>query len=439
MKLLLFTSLFLLMANLSNAQWVEQGCNSDDPGGFVNSVSIPENGTIWLGLERAGWNVPQCKAAVSSDDGATWTYSIIDSVPNYFGLKVKGISADTAFASTIKFPLEDSSRIYRTVNGGQSWDLIPTAFSGEYEACIDFHFFDANEGVAFGAPILGPMTIYRTMDGGSTWTKVQPQNLPVPMNQEGMFIFSGNGSYGVSGDNIWFGTTRGRIYKSTDRGQNWDAYTIDSQITIHSVAFKDDNNGVAVSAASALAQSYISGRAFTTSDGGVTWTQSSNVQNNPRMGNIHYLPGSANTYVTVYGWSQAGTGTQISTDGGVTWNIYGTDRIAGVDFLDENYGWGGGITSTPSEGVYKWDGTVLSNPELTSKKVSVYPTITKDQLTINGGTISSVKCFDQMGKEMAIELVDETIKVEHLANGAYILLIESGKHIQRVKFVVNKN
>lgn len=438
MKQLLFTSILLLFANHSNAQWVEQGCGYTDQYGFVNSVSVPTQGVIWLGIEQSGWNNLQRKGGVSTDGGVTWSFFEIDTLSEYAGLKVKGLNADTAFASLIRYPIEDTSRIYRTVDGGLSWDLIPTAFNGAYEACIDFHFFDGNEGVAFGAPILGPMTVYRTIDAGSTWSKVQAQNLPVPLTQEGMFIFSGNGSYGVSGDNIWLGTTKGRIYKSSDRGQNWDAHIIDTTITIHSVAFKDDNNGVAICSATALASGNLSNRVYTTSDGGITWTQSMNVPNNPRMGNIQYLPGSADSYITVFGWNINGKGTQISTDGGVTWNVHSLERIVGAEFLSETYGWGGGITSTSTEGIFRWDG-IASNDELNLTSSLIYPTISADRITILSDHVSKVECYDQMGAKMEVQLIENSIDVTHLSNGVYFLLIEDEKGVSRQTFVVNKN
>lgn len=438
MKNLLFTAISLLFVQFSNAQWVEQGCGYTDPYGLVYSVSIPETGVIWLGMEQDGWNNYQRMSGRSVDDGLTWTFNEIDTLSEYICLKVKGINADTAFASLIKSPVEDSSKIYRTVDGGQSWDLIPTAFNGAYEACIDFHFFDANEGVAFGAPLYGPMTVYRTLDGGDTWAKVQAANLPVPLVQEGMGIFSGNGSYGAVGDNIWFGTTKGRTYKSTDRGVNWTASEIDTTITIHSVDFRDESNGVCVSLSTAFGQSFIPNRVFTTSDGGVTWVESMNVGSNPRMGLVRHLPGTADSYITTYGRGLPGKGTQVSTDGGITWTVHSTERIVGADFLSGTYGWGGGVTSTLDKGIFKWDG-ISSNEELTSSNIKVYPTLTSEKITIEGGTISQVKCLDQMGREVAVQLTGNSIQIDHLANGVYSLLIDSEGVVSRHSFVVNKN
>jgi len=195
MNLLKYTLVFLCLffTQLSVAQWAEEGCGYDNPNGVIYGVSVPQSGVVWGVIEEAGFANFQTKAAVTIDDGVTWNIYDIDTLDNFTCIKIKALDDVTAYASTLTFPEEDISRIYRTQDSGVSWQLIPSAFSGPYEACVDFHFFDDNDGVAFGAPISGPMTIYTTSDGGDTWVKVQEDNLPVPDANEGMVINSGNG------------------------------------------------------------------------------------------------------------------------------------------------------------------------------------------------------------------------------------------------------
>ena len=52
----------------------------------------------------------------------------------------------------------------------------------------------------------------------------------------------------VRGNTLWFGTNLGRIYKSTDYGQSWTVATTPfAGDYIGSIAFRDENNGIAVS------------------------------------------------------------------------------------------------------------------------------------------------------------------------------------------------
>ena len=84
-------------------------------------------------------------------------------------------------------------------------------------------------GISFGSPGTGnasvdSLRIYRTQDGGSSWNRIPAANLPAPLAGEGVWIYSGNGLYDSRGDTLWFGTRSGRVFRTVDRGQTWAAF-----------------------------------------------------------------------------------------------------------------------------------------------------------------------------------------------------------------------
>ncbi len=74
-------------------------------------------------------------------------------------------------------------------------------------------------GVAQGDPVSGEYEIYVTTNGGEAWTPIPGANIPNPTSGE----FGITGNYCAFGDNIWFGTNQGRIFRSTDKGNTWAA------------------------------------------------------------------------------------------------------------------------------------------------------------------------------------------------------------------------
>jgi photosystem II stability/assembly factor-like uncharacterized protein len=102
--------------------------------------------------------------------------------------------------------------LYRTINGGTSWDLIKQQSGGKYNA---LHFIDQNTGILLGDPVGGRWSIWKTVNGGVNW------------DSTGCFLQQNGSEKGfanslwASGNNIWFGTDNFRIYNTDNYGANW--------------------------------------------------------------------------------------------------------------------------------------------------------------------------------------------------------------------------
>ncbi len=114
--------------------------------------------------------------------------------------------------------------IFRSVNGGASWDEL-----SEKDGPANFGFAIAvandNPDQAWVAPAVSDvhrvavdkaLCISRTDDGGKTWTAFR-NGLP----QEFSFDIVYRHALVASGDEVVFGTTTGNVFHSNDRGEHW--------------------------------------------------------------------------------------------------------------------------------------------------------------------------------------------------------------------------
>ncbi len=198
-----------------------------------------------------------------------------------------------------------SATVQKTVNGGSKWTAVSVTNITTFINTI--HFYDEHKGVFLGDPKNGKWGIALSNNGGTTWK--QPQAIPPPLADE-----SGLAGCGFYQDNsIWFGTNKGRIIRSKDKGRNWSASTINGAGQIWAVAILDDNNGLAVYSENGSTNKYIA----STSNGGATWLKnrydfSANKINpiyfftNPKAGRIYMLCSAGQIYDT--------------KDNGATWN-----------------------------------------------------------------------------------------------------------------------
>lgn len=128
------------------------------------------------------------------------------------------VDANTAFACFYGNNTSSFGGVYRTNDGGATWNLCPIAWAGAASSFPNIvHFFDANNGIVQGDPAGVEFEIFSTSDGGTTWTAVPAANKPNIVSGE----FGIVDVYDAVGDTIYFGTNKGRVYRSVDKGINW--------------------------------------------------------------------------------------------------------------------------------------------------------------------------------------------------------------------------
>jgi subtilisin family serine protease len=174
---------------------------------------------------------------------------------------------NTAFAGTNP-ETGGTASILKTTDGGANWTTKDVSNITSF--LNDIHFYTSDEGFIFGDPLAG-MTgsanwgVAKTTDAGQTWTRIK--TFPAPQSGETAYV----GGYEFKGDNIWFGTSKGRLYRSADRGATWQVSTVFAGGHVVHTAFSDALNGLCVYADAAdlsTANRFLA----STTDGGATWS-----------------------------------------------------------------------------------------------------------------------------------------------------------------------
>src|SRR5690606_9560040 len=111
----------------------------------------------------------------------------------------------------------------------------------------------------------GYFELYTTTNGGTNWTRVPSANIPAPLSGEYGYVHN----YDVVNNTNWFGTNKGRIYKSVDKGLNWTV--AQSPVSDFAGAAIAGNYTFSTETKGLLNTS--TGLMYNTTDGGATWTQ----------------------------------------------------------------------------------------------------------------------------------------------------------------------
>ncbi|HMC31883.1 MAG TPA: hypothetical protein VKL99_13690, partial [Candidatus Angelobacter sp.] len=170
--------------------------------------------------ERVAW-ASGAKGTVlrTIDGGWHWTKVNVPGAEALDFRDVQAFDADTAFVLSIG-PGEQS-RIYKTRDGGKSWQLQFT--NKDPKAFYDcFAFWDSKHGIAVSDSVEGKFPLIATSDG-ATWNPVAVKSMPAALPNEGAFAASGTCITTYGKKDVWFGTggPAARVFHSRDRGMNW--------------------------------------------------------------------------------------------------------------------------------------------------------------------------------------------------------------------------
>ncbi|RZK10066.1 MAG: T9SS type A sorting domain-containing protein [Flavobacterium sp.] len=416
--------IFITSCLSAHAQlWTPKATGFNQVNRGVDDISIVDDNVIWAKAYDGASNTPQNvrQFTKSIDGGNTWTSGNINLGTGQNTLNISSITAvssTTAWASAIPSPT-GSGGVWKTADGGTTWTKQTTAlFDTEDSFANLVYFWDENNGITQGDPSAGYFEIYTTTNGGTTWTRVPTANIPTPLaNEYGYAV-----NYDVVGNTIWFGTDKGRIFKSINQGLNWTATQspiADFGGTVSgSYSFSDANKGLLYASTGIL---------YKTINGGTTWTVQTYTGNIGNR-NIEYIPGTSKIVSVGTTPNASVSYTAYSTDDGLTWTeaMSGT-QVTTLKFKNENLGFGGGFTiSSTSGGIFKYNNTVLGTDDFTTtKNLMAYPNPTSGLLSISGNNFSEIKIFDMTGKQVMARKVSASdrlnLDVSALSSGIYLL------------------
>lgn len=442
MKKFLLTG-FALVSMASQAQtWVPQATKL--PTSFApREIAIVNANVVWTTvsdgrpLSQGGGTYPKTFTK-TIDGGTTWTPGNITGAPAAALVgDIAAFDANTAWVVTA--PSDGGTvgnGVYKTANGGTSWTKQNVFSASSFGNIV--YFWDANTGITAGDPVGGKFEIFRTTNGGTAWSAVVTAPSPSSSTEYGL-----TGVRYAIGDNLWFGTTKGRIVRTQDKGLTWNIYyspaldfgsgdaTAGTVGSSASMAFKDSNNGLLITVDGEVTGQTPTVSLYPTTDGGQTWSPNPIIPNGPMYyGDITYVKGTPNTYVSTGNTTADATktGSSYSTDGGLNWIAIDNGQQRGtVQFLNSTTGWCGDFAdAAQTKGIFKFSGNLAlaTNENAVKSTLKVFPNPAVDVVNVSSKEeIKSVSIMDLSGKRVKAVQTKGEVNVSSLTKGTYILQV----------------
>lgn len=319
----LILAFFFMTLSFAHAQWQKQAV---DTKAGLRGLSVVNEKVIWA----SGTGGTFLRTV---DGGKTWKIGALPGAEKLDFRDVEAFDANTAYLLSIGEG--DSSRIYKTTDGGATWKMQfkndnPKAF---FDALA---FWDEQNGVAMSDPVDGYYLLRVTTDGGENWRPLSNERMPPAREGEAAFAASGTCLVAVGKSNLYLATggKSARIFRSNDRGQNWVAADIpiisgESATGVFSVAFHNELQGVAVGGNYEKPNEGNKSLALTR-DGGRTWLKGAGLSGYRSA--VVFVDDA--TIIAV-----GSSGSDISRDGGKSWQNLDKENYNSVQAKGENAVW----------------------------------------------------------------------------------------------------
>lgn len=294
----------------------------------LQAVSTPSAKVVWASGTQGTY-------VVTTDGGATWRAGVVPGADSLEFRDVHGF--DGKRAVLLAAGPGDKSRIYRTADGGATWQLvfINTDPKGFYD-CFDFRDVI---GVVVGDAVDGKLPLRRTDDGGKTWKPYTPPGYQriVAGDGEGAFAASGT-CLAMSPDGaVWVGTAKfGRAIRFGAMGSAAFETPIVKNAPgagISTLAFRTPRIGIAAGGDLARSTEFMD-NVIVTQDGGRTWSLAGRPTFTGSMYGLAWVPKLAATVVGV-----GPKGASWSADGGKSWKPLDGNDYWGIGFSADGTGW----------------------------------------------------------------------------------------------------
>ena len=443
-KALLFLALFLFSIGIY-AQWTSQRLGFPS-GRNISDISIVNANTVWVlsTSDTSGAASNYQTYTKTTNGGTTWTPGTINiGNPNWQIVSLTAIDNNNALVGAIDTSYATGGGIWSTIDGGATWFRVNSSAyqNGAAGALVNgVYFFDANNGLTFGDPVNGKFEIYKTSDGGYDW--IQSTGAANPDVVAGEYGASGQSNFAAAVGSFWFTTSNGKIYRTTDKGATWSRFTGPTGLTSFysnskngKMIFSDANNGLIYGTLDTGATFKL----WKTSDGGASW-DAGTAYTQPYQ-YLSYVPGT--TILVGTGFSGTGMTAVASSgkslDNGVTWSQIdtGTYRYY-VKFINTTTGWASkNFTSGPTDGIFKFTGSLGVNKFMANSKIVIYPNPTNSVINFETDQdIISVTIVDVFGRITKKPIqTNNQIDVSDLSSGLYYIEINTANGIFIEKFV----
>lgn len=271
----------------------------------LRGLSVVNDNIIWASGSEG-------TVARSVNGGKDWQWLKIAGYEHTDFRDIEAFSAQKAIVMGIASP----AYILLTQDGGQSWQKV-------YENTDSTTFLDgmawlnAKQGFAYGDPQNGKFLLIKTNNGGKSWQPLDFRARPKALKKEASFAASGTAIFACGKKNLYIATggDTARLLVSKNKGQKWQSYACPvlqgkSSTGIFSLSFLNKTQGIIIGGDYANDKVRFH-NCFLTKDGGRHWQA-------PLVNPFGYR--SCVIYIDNKHLIATGTsGTDISTDGGMTW------------------------------------------------------------------------------------------------------------------------
>jgi photosystem II stability/assembly factor-like uncharacterized protein len=290
----------------------------------LRGITVVDSHTAWAGGEKG-------TILRTTDGGATWENVGPRNADDLDFRDVEAFDANVAYA--MASGPGTKSRIFKTTDGGKTWRQQFITFDPKnFFDC--FAFWNRDHGIAIGDPIGRHFELLQTHDGGEHWSIIT--SLPEIMPNEAAYA-TGTCIVTAGKDDVWFGTGSkqgSRVFHSADHGSTWStvATPVNADVTgtgIFSMAFADSQTGIIVGG-NYLKPEEVRVNAATTSNGGQTWTATSQQPFGYRCG-VAFMPGSGGNTIIAVGTN----GVDLTEDRGGHWRSLSPERYHSVAFAPD--------------------------------------------------------------------------------------------------------
>lgn len=445
MKYILLWVFTLHLFTASTAQyWQPQqqhtGFNAWHRG--VSQIDVVDNQCVWITAfdgNRQPGHTPTTilEYALTLDGGNHWQPAAFTDDTTFWAFaQFEGVSATHAWALMYN-KTGFGAKCYRTTNGGQSWENRNPFGQESFPNVI--HFFNTSEGFAMGDPVNGVFEIFTTDNFGTTWNKVSANKIPTPKPLE----YGLTSAVGYHDEVVAFGTTKSRIFLSTDKGKNWTAKdlspVIGSNRDIFCIAMQSETDMMVLYAGNGYTDIAV------THNGGQTWQKLP--QNDLVKNPIHlaHVPES-DRFVVCGGNSYGPTGSAYSDNYGQSWTIVDTLLHLNTAWASVSQGWSGGFTqyynNVSTGGMYVWlESTGISQSDFQNPMFHLQPNPVSDLLYLKWEELpvenTYLSVMNMMGEVVMETLYDgqSPLDVSVLPAGIYILGVQTRQRYFQQKFI----
>ncbi|MCD6366004.1 MAG: S8 family serine peptidase, partial [Bacteroidales bacterium] len=441
---------FIVVNPLVSGAWMPQATGFTTPSRGINYISIVDPDIVWANAyDGSGTGADIWEFTKTTDGGSTWTPGTYAAVPsNYVVSTISAISDQKAWIAMYdKNASSGYGGIFATADGGTTWNEQTTATYNDPASFPNIvYFWDANNGFCQGDPTSSYFEIYTTTNGGTNWVRTPQANIPVPLSGE----YGYTDLYDTYGNTVWFGTNKGRVFKSTDKGLNWTVSTTGST-EVSTLGFHNDSIGimtyVVYNQTSGTITSFEMRRSV---DGGATWNLVSPTGDYYKsdMATVKDAQGMLVSTGSSQDITQCGSA--YSLDEGDTWTMLDDSiQYTTVKFYNNSTGWAGGFNqNSTTEGIWKWLGIPTNTQNVSEKEsvMNIYPNPSNGYVNIfvpRTKDIFSIQIFNTLGKMVYSDNTRngsssqyKLFNLSFLPKGIYIVAIKSDNQISKQKIVI---